>query len=176
MKTEKTPSSTNDFDRAVESPYKEKTRPELSETEPGTACRLEYGKLREKAEKPLAKRLSRLREYGVDTEAAAARFLGNTELYVKFLDRFSEDGGYQEVTRSLDMKDAATAAMHVQLFRGKANNLGLVMLNEPCEELAGALLSRDRTAIRQGADRLERMYQQVCRWLGSSGKSSEQET
>ena len=76
----------------------------------------------------------RLEQTGVEYDKGLERFMGNTELYHRFLHKFLADGSYVEFEQALAAGDMATAEKSVHTLKGTAGNLSLVPLFQAADD------------------------------------------
>lgn len=69
--------------------------------------------------------LKKLKDYGVDTDKTFERFLGNTDMYEKFLNRFKDDENYAQIKPAFDADNFQEALTAAHTVKGVAANLGL---------------------------------------------------
>ncbi len=79
--------------------------------------------------------IAELADIGVDTETALSRFMGNTNLYTKFLFKFPADDNFAKLKASIDSKDKDGAFMAAHTVKGVAANLGLDPFSKDIEPL-----------------------------------------
>ncbi len=79
--------------------------------------------------------ISELAAIGVDTETALNRFMGNINLYTKFLHKFPADDNFAKLKASIDNKDKDGAFMAAHTVKGVAANLGLDSFSKEIEKL-----------------------------------------
>lgn len=68
---------------------------------------------------------NRLEENGADVSATLRRFMGNENMYLKFLKKFPGDQNYQNLGTSLESGEYEEAFRYAHTLKGVAANLGL---------------------------------------------------
>lgn len=66
-----------------------------------------------------------LNECGCDTATALARFLGNEELYIRFLDKFLDDPSFAGIEPAMVTGDDEAYFESVHTLKGVSGNMGL---------------------------------------------------
>ena len=66
--------------------------------------------------------------YGADYDATMGRFLGNEQMYARFLDMFFDDENLQKLGDALAAGDLTAAFEAAHTLKGVAGNLGLTPL------------------------------------------------
>ena len=69
--------------------------------------------------------LQQLEDAGVNTQEAIARFMGNTALFLKFIQRLPEVLKFAEIRQAIQTEDSETFYMLVHTLKGTAGNLGV---------------------------------------------------
>ena len=70
--------------------------------------------------------LERLKEAGVDTDGAITRFMGNRELFLRFIRRLPQAMRFQEIRAALARQDGEEFYLLVHNLKGTAANLSAV--------------------------------------------------
>ena len=65
---------------------------------------------------------------GIDAAAACERFLGNEDLYWRFLQQFPEDGNFVRLVEAMDAQDWAAAEAASHTLKGLCGNLSIDLL------------------------------------------------
>ena len=98
----------------------------------------------------------RLEQVGVEYDKGLERFMGNTELYHKFLRKFLSDGSYVEFEQALAAGDMAAAEKSVHTLKGTAGNLSLMTLFQAADDAVQAI-----RAGKQGGPELQLLAKSV---------------
>ena len=86
--------------------------------------------------------LQQLSKTGVNTEQAIGRFMGNTALFLRFMQRLPEALRFTEIRKALGEQDDENFYMLVHTLKGTAANLAA----EELAECAQAILVEYRTS------------------------------
>lgn len=86
--------------------------------------------------------LEKLNAVGVNTEKAIERFMGNTDLFLRFIQRLPESMDFAKMNEALLNEDEESFYMQVHTLKGTAGNLGV----ENVCECAQALLVEFRAS------------------------------
>lgn len=86
----------------------------------------------------------KLLECGFEMDKTMARFMGNEELYEKFLNRFTEDESMEKLKICYEEGDLEEAFFAAHTLKGVAANLGLKPLLEPLEQLVEKLRAKEK--------------------------------
>lgn len=89
----------------------------------------------------------RLEENGVDVGVTLRRFLGNEDMYAKFLQRFLEDPSYRNLGEQLRAGSFEEAFRSAHTLKGVAANLGLTPLQNASSELVEELRGKKREEV-----------------------------
>lgn len=68
---------------------------------------------------------SALQKLNVDVSGTVERFVGNDDIYVQFLNEFSETDRFPDIYKALYSRDTDKLIMHVHKLKGVAGNLGM---------------------------------------------------
>lgn len=79
------------------------------------------------------------KSYGVDYTATMSRFMGNRELYLRFLNRFPEDNNVELLGKALEQGDREGAFAAAHTLKGVAGNLGLTALHDAASAIVEPL-------------------------------------
>lgn len=66
-----------------------------------------------------------LNALGADTKTALGRFIGDSDMYISFLYRFSDDPCLATIRDALNAGDEAAASNAIHMLKGISGNLGL---------------------------------------------------
>ena len=72
----------------------------------------------------------KLRDAGIDYDAALARFVGKREIYEKYLTKFLEDTHVQDALTALEQRDYGEVLEQTHALKGLAGTLGMTELFE----------------------------------------------
>lgn len=89
-----------------------------------------------------------LEENGADVKTTLKRFMGNENMYMKFLKRFPEDPNYKNLGISLEAGDYEEAFRCAHTLKGVSANLGL----EPVQAAVSGLVEELRSKTNAEVD------------------------
>lgn len=72
----------------------------------------------------------KLMEAGVDIESAKERFLGNEELYMRFLMKFPRSPDFEQLKEAMRREECEDAFKAAHAFKGVCGNLSIMQLYE----------------------------------------------
>lgn len=104
-------------------------------------------------------------EIGIDLEANLGRFMGNEELYVKFLKKFTEDKNMEYIAQAqetMNIKDLEAAA---HALKGVAANLGLQGVSDRANSIVVCCRSGKYDDILNLCTDCRKEYEKVCSTL-----------
>lgn len=96
-------------------------------------------------------------------EMAVARFGGNVDLLVKFLNKFSDDPTYDKLITAVNEKNYEHIEMFAHTMKGVAANLGLDLLSSNASDIVNAVRRDELTEIDAMMEVLETEYQRVIK-------------
>ena len=103
----------------------------------------------------------RLLEAGVNVDKALDRFMGNENLYDRFLGKFLQDGTYTRLEDCLKKGDAFETFRETHTLKGLAANLELGSLLEILNPMTEQLRCGDMTNIREMHAELRSRYEKL---------------
>mgnify|MGYP003411214232 CR=1 FL=1 len=101
-----------------------------------------------------AKMKKELITYGINMEDTLKRFMGNEELYGKFLEKFLHDDSYNQLKISLQEQDLGEAYKNAHMLKGVTANLGI----DPLSKVV-AILVEDLIVAK--VDRIEKLMKDI---------------
>ena len=105
----------------------------------------------------------RLEQAGVEYDKGLERFMGNTELYHKFLRKFLADGSYVEFEQALAARDMAAAEKSVHTLKGTAGNLSLMALFHAADDTVQAIRAgKQGEELQPFAQTVRKNYDTAC--------------
>lgn len=90
---------------------------------------------------------SRLEECGADVKETLRRFMGNENMYMKFLKKFPDDPNYQNLGSSLEKGDYEEAFKYAHTLKGVSANLGIVPVQTAVSGLVEELRGRKNEEV-----------------------------
>ncbi len=105
-----------------------------------------------------------LEESGADVQATLRRFMGNEQMYMKFLKMFPADPNYQNLGKNLEAGNYEEAFKCAHTLKGVAANLGLV----PVQTVVSGLVEELRGKKNEDVDaaKAEGMWQELEKVYG----------
>lgn len=103
----------------------------------------------------------RLKEAGIEAESGIQRFMGNEDLYIKYLYRFLEDENYKNLQKALEngkIKDAFFAA---HTLKGVCGNLSLNKMESILKIMVEELRQGNLQQAKDKMPELEDAYIQI---------------
>lgn len=95
---------------------------------------------------------------GIDFARGLERFMGNTELYKKFLTKFLYDGSFAEFCVGIEMAENA-----VHTLKGTAGNLSLIRLFSAADDMVHALREgKSGEDVTDLVKKVNESYQAAC--------------
>ena len=97
----------------------------------------------------------KLTSVNIDYQGGCKRFAGNSELYEKFLKRFSSDQTFNQAMQAFEKKDAEALYNAIHTLKGVSGNLSIMTLYGLC--------SRFCEEYKEGnTDNLENIFKEVA--------------
>lgn len=93
--------------------------------------------------------LTELKEMGVNTDEALARFMNNSAFYERMLGKFVANAESTEVMSFIDSGDFEQAEKNAHTLKGVTGNLSLTPLFKGYDGVVSAIRSGDFTAAKQ---------------------------
>lgn len=84
-----------------------------------------------------------LEKCGVNFDVTLERFMGNEDLYFKFLKKFLNDESYSLLLNCIDEKDFEKAFSAAHTLKGVSANLGLDNLNNSTQKIVEKFRAKD---------------------------------
>jgi HPt (histidine-containing phosphotransfer) domain-containing protein len=103
-----------------------------------------------------------LRQNGVDTEGALRRFVGNTQLYGKFLKSFRDDENYSQIAPAFDRGDYEAALTAVHTLKGISGNLGMNRLFAACSRTVELIRAGENEKAAGSCTEVKEAYEEIC--------------
>lgn len=102
---------------------------------------------------------SRLVECGADVNTALGRFMGNENMYQKFLGKFLSDTNYERLGQYLQAGDYEEAYKCAHALKGVTGNLGLDSLFHKVSDLVEELRGKASTDV--DAAKVDALWQEL---------------
>lgn len=98
-------------------------------------------------------------ESGFDYDNAVYRFLGNEQMYQKFLKKLLEDTCYEQIVQGLAKQSAADVFSAAHTLKGVAANLGITPVQQLASHITEA--TRDKADADVDFEQIEVMTRQL---------------
>lgn len=102
---------------------------------------------------------------GIDYDDGLNRFVGNKDLYEKFLLSFKDDPSYDSLIKALDEKDAKAAFQAAHTLKGLTGNLSMTRLYDAVCILVEELRIGDLSNISQSLPPVTAAYEALLEGL-----------
>lgn len=106
-------------------------------------------------------KLDRLAENGIDVESALERFMGNSALFERFLNKFAADTGYENLKQAVAEKDAEKMLSTSHALKGMTANLSMTNLTELFAKQVRLLRENNPDAAVAMMDEIDREYSRI---------------
>ena len=101
----------------------------------------------------------KLKEAGIDVEEALERFLGNEDLYLKFLLKFPKDDNFSNMEKYLKQNNCEEAYKCAHSIKGVAGNLSIFNVYKCMSILAEYLKNSQLQDAKEYLDELKKVYE-----------------
>ena len=88
-----------------------------------------------------------VQELSIDLDCVLARFNGNQGLYLRFLNKFSQDKTFAALDQAVNQRDYAGVEQAAHTLKGLAANLGLDALSDASDHLVIAMRQGNHSAL-----------------------------
>lgn len=92
-----------------------------------------------------------LEKNGADVEGTLDRFLGEEEMYVKFLKKTIDSPDFQSLSESIEQKDYKCAFRLAHALKGVTGNLGLIPIETLASDITELLRGKELEEIDEQA-------------------------
>ncbi len=100
---------------------------------------------------------------GIEYDKGLERFMGNADLYQKFLTKFLYDGSFEEFCEGFEMGDLVMAEKAVHTLKGTAGNLSMMTLFRATDQTVKAIRSgKAQEELRPFVKQVRLAYEMVC--------------
>lgn len=106
-------------------------------------------------------RRQRLIGVGIDLEDALNRFMGNEDLIIHFLCKFSDDMNYKSLVEAFEANDAKAALAASHALKGVSGNLSMTRLYELLTAQVNALRNDNFDAAKAMMDDITAVYNEI---------------
>lgn len=102
-----------------------------------------------------------LEKVGVDYNLVMERFLDNSDVYLKFVKKFSNNKDYNSFLKNIQICDYKKAADEIHNIKGIAGNLGFEKLFNICEKVYSYLNANNYDELYELLEELNKKYRDV---------------
>ena len=103
-----------------------------------------------------------LKSLNVDTDGTISRFMGNEDIYVKFLAGYPEEDRMPPIYDALDSKDTDNLIMRVHKLKGVSGNLGMTSVYTRSEDAIKLLRAGTYDGVKEIITEIEADYCKIC--------------
>lgn len=103
----------------------------------------------------------KLIEAGIDYAGGLERFVGNTGLYEKYLEKFLSDQHFSDAKEAFERKDLKEVLAQVHALKGLAGTLGMQELFSASSELVNALRADQQSGLEPMLERIGREQEKM---------------
>ena len=104
----------------------------------------------------------KLRDAGIDYDAALARFVGKREIYEKYLTKFLEDTHVQDALAALEQKNYGEVLEQTHALKGLAGTLGMTELFEVSADIVRDLRNEVLDGLEDKMYALKEVQERLC--------------
>ena len=112
--------------------------------------------------KEYEKLFTSLAELGVDTDGTISRFVGNEDIYAKFLTGYIAEERMPDIYKALAEKNTDELIMKTHKLKGVSGNLGMTEIYDLAEEAISLLRSGTYDGVEELLKRTEAVYIKIC--------------
>lgn len=105
---------------------------------------------------------NRLREAGVDYDAALARFVGNRDIYERYLEKLLTDTHTIEAETALSAGDYEEVLEQTHALKGLAGTLGMKGLYEISTDIVKDLRDGNREMLPEKLTQMKEEWERIC--------------
>ena len=106
-------------------------------------------------------KITKLREIGVDIDAALERLGGVEDLYFMIVPKFLEDNNYDLFLNDIENSSYDEAVHHIHTLKGAAYNMGFHKIGDCSGKILEQLREEEYNGLDDLIDELSREYHQV---------------
>ena len=114
--------------------------------------------------------IEQLNSVHVNTSQAIARFSGNSDLFEKFLNKFTQDDNYLKIQNAMQQKDYDALLSAAHTLKGVSGNLAMETLYQVCSEMVTHLRSGRTDLCEEIYQRLSQQYQAIYQVISKHSK------
>ena len=102
-----------------------------------------------------------LKRSGVDFDQTVKRFMGNTDLYAKFLAKFLDDDTFGKIAPAFEKDDFDEALATSLTLKGVSGNLGMTRLYKACSNTVALIRAGEKEKAKQSFAELQSAYDEI---------------
>jgi len=112
--------------------------------------------------------LNKLADWGADVETALDRFMGNEELYIKFILKFLENAEMEKLIEALGKTDYEDAITQAHTLKGVTGNLGIVPLFDGFAKIVNDMRAGEFGGVGECFENIKIKYDEVCKIISEN--------
>lgn len=106
--------------------------------------------------------LTAMKNMNIKVDQTIERFVGNTDLYVKFSVKYSLENRMPDIFAAYDAKSTDDLIMLVHKLKGASGNLGIDDIYFSAEEVIKQLRSGSYDGVKEMLDDISKKYSDIC--------------
>lgn len=104
----------------------------------------------------------KLIDMGIDYDEVMIRFAFQEQLYMKFLNKFSQDSNYLSLMSAYENQDNKTMETAAHTLKGVSANLGLRELSHACEVIVLDIReNKERSVLSTDLKKVQTIYERI---------------
>lgn len=107
----------------------------------------------------------KLKEMNVDVDGTVSRFMGNTALFVKFIERFPNNNKMDKLKTALADKNYEEVLTEAHSLKGETGNLGITPLFTAFSAMVADVRANDYSRLDGQFENAEKYYHELCKVL-----------
>lgn len=110
----------------------------------------------------MASILEELEDLGAETEDTLERFMGDEDMYLKYVRNFPDEPSMGRLEKAMEAKDYAAAEKAVHAMKGVVNNLGFLPLADATVDMLSELRDGNIEAATEAYGDVQDEYRRFC--------------
>lgn len=106
--------------------------------------------------------LDRMEQLGVDVKGSVERFVGNEDLYIKFLKKFPTDPNYEKTEQAWSEQNFKDLLEYSHAMKGLTGNLGLAVMYDALCDMVSDLRAEEHGRLAEQMETIRQNYRAVC--------------
>ncbi len=115
------------------------------------------------------KKIEMLENGGIDVAGTVARFSGNQDLFLMFLNKFTNDDSFNKIAPAFAANDAQEALNTTHSLKGVSGNLGMSELYDACSNTVALLRADKYEEAKASYQAIETAYHKVIDLIDKVG-------